>query len=433
MQQQQPRGPPMAAYAANSRAMAPAKTLSSTMPRGIPKPKAFMLRLNCMYTKHINKKRKTWSDGILKVAIEGDAIQVTLINPDDPREMPLDGRQLEPGEVLRFKNRSPHELQLENYIVDVSFDEASSGNHATQAVVKPGQPPLKLPKFVPPSRYIPPNAKENNNPTQITNNNNNRYMPSSSAQPNSASSSVANRTYVSSGRSAYQISESELDDIWGEAPQKTNLPMSSNEVNRSSISTQSPQYPPSFSSSNQSRWQGNNRQDRSNEIVKEDVDDGSVNSHGNHQPSFNQIQTSNRGFKLVAASLQPTAVPNRSQNQTTSKQPTNHYPTQSNVGNTNHHQSKPALSSSSRFLQDEAVHDGWGEFDQTSSNIVHSSNISTSKTTVPSISNTKTSSMEDGWGDGWGEFGSVQTISVNVQSTTTKTSFDDFDDSIWFN
>ncbi len=154
----------------------------------IARPPPTVLRLPCMYTKQINKKRKVWSDGILKVVIDGDIYHCTLLDAEDVRGIGLDSRQLEPAEVVRFKNRQAHNLEMENYIVDVIFDDLSST----------GAPSLKLPKFVPPSRYIPPH-----------------HPPKQELRKNMSQNHNLGDVKLQTGGRAYRVTDGELDDIWG--------------------------------------------------------------------------------------------------------------------------------------------------------------------------------------------------------------------------
>lgn len=171
----------------------------------ITRPTSSVLKLSCMYTKQINKKRKVWSDGLLKVVIDGDIYQCTLIDAEDVREIGLDSRQLEPAEVNRFKTRKPHQLDMENYIVDISFDDLEAPDVALPKTAT-GGPSLKLPKFVPPSRYVPQPHQLQYQQQPI-----NRYgQPPQQRlhqQPTSNSTSFGGRSY--------QMTDAELDDIWG--------------------------------------------------------------------------------------------------------------------------------------------------------------------------------------------------------------------------
>lgn len=141
-------------------------------------------KLKCMFTTQVTKKRKAWSDGLLKVFFSGGTYQCSLIDCSKIRETSLVSRQLEAVEVQKLKKNEEIELEFEGYLVTVlagnDYDETKVG------------PPLKLPKFVPPSVYVPVNRAPAVLPVQR----------------------VAS---VSTG--PYQVSTAELDDLWDrEAP-----------------------------------------------------------------------------------------------------------------------------------------------------------------------------------------------------------------------
>lgn len=138
-------------------------------------------RIKCMFTSQLTKKRKTWSDGVLKVYYAGGCFQCSLIDSEKLRESVLCGRPLEKVEVEKLKKNEEVELEFENYLVSITagVDYDAVG------------PPLKLPKFVPP-RSVAPSIIEP--PSQ----NYTAPRPSESA---------------AFGR-PYRVSADELDDIW---------------------------------------------------------------------------------------------------------------------------------------------------------------------------------------------------------------------------
>jgi hypothetical protein len=159
------------------------------------------IRLSVMYTKQLNKKRKSWSDGILKVCIDRGVYSCTLIDAEDVRELPIDSRQLEPAEIARFQNKLAHQLNLENYLVEVSFeDEASASSSISSAIVQI-KPQLKLPRFVPPSRIPKVESKPSNQTLE----------PS---RLKSCELLTAKTTGNSFGGRRYRMTDDEIDDIW---------------------------------------------------------------------------------------------------------------------------------------------------------------------------------------------------------------------------
>lgn len=149
--------------------------------------------MKCMYTTHLSKKRKTWCDGILKVYYSGGSYQCSLIDSGKLRETVLASRQLESIEVQKLKVNEEIELNFENYLVTVSVG-------LSEHDVSRAGPPLKLPKFVPPSRYVP------------------------TIQPNEVVVSSSGNVSQSFGggkiQGPYNVTSDELDDIWdrGEIP-----------------------------------------------------------------------------------------------------------------------------------------------------------------------------------------------------------------------
>lgn len=145
-------------------------------------------RLKCMYTTQLTKKRKTWSDGQLKVFFSGGSYQCSLLDCGRLRETILVSRQLEILEVQQLKKSEEIELDFEGYLVTVcagtsEHDEAKVG------------PPLKLPKFVPPSRYVPPVRQVDHFVNESKGN----------VSVNSRQESVSG---------PYKVSSDELDEIW---------------------------------------------------------------------------------------------------------------------------------------------------------------------------------------------------------------------------
>lgn len=147
-------------------------------------------QVKCIYTKHLTKKRKLWNDGILKIINMSGTIHCELSDALSTRGIPLESRQLDKREVLKFRDTEDFELELENYIVSVSRLDNSASDAASGT--KLPEPPLKLPKFIPPSRYVPINRVESRS---------NKAVP-----VNDSKVSTYNK---------YQVTSDELDDLWG--------------------------------------------------------------------------------------------------------------------------------------------------------------------------------------------------------------------------
>lgn len=184
-----------------------------------------VIRLPCLYTKQITKKRKAWSDGILKISINKGIYFATLLDVEDLRGTGLESRQLEGMEVNKLTNRQSFTLTMDQHLIEVTFEPSSSENSSSVMQIS-GQKPiapqttagegsgsgsgsgggegvggrrlLKLPKFVPPSRLVRPS------PPLPTPNPAGLHFPSSSA--NSARNSQPSAL------------DDELDDLWGLAP-----------------------------------------------------------------------------------------------------------------------------------------------------------------------------------------------------------------------
>lgn len=147
--------------------------------------------MKCMYTTQLTKKRKTWSDGLLKVFFSGGSFQCSLLDAGKLRETVLVSRQLESLEVQQLKKNEEIELDFEGYLVTVS---AGSSEHDESKV----GPPLKLPKFVPPSRYVPPARQVD------------QYVSGS----NNPVGAVPGTTRPAAASGPYRVTNDELDDIW---------------------------------------------------------------------------------------------------------------------------------------------------------------------------------------------------------------------------
>jgi hypothetical protein len=87
--------------------------------------KSSSYRLNVIYTKQVKKKRKTYSDGILKVKLTNGNCSCILMDTGDPQEVGIDKRQLSKVESKLFVQKQSHSLKLHSHLVEVSFTNIS--------------------------------------------------------------------------------------------------------------------------------------------------------------------------------------------------------------------------------------------------------------------------------------------------------------------
>lgn len=112
------------------------------------------VRIPCLYTKQIQKKRKAWSDGLLRVSIHNGVYSCTLIDAEDMRGLGIESRPLEALEIAKFKKRQPFILTMESHLVDLTFESHQPDSDDSSGAK------LKLTKFVPPSRIARPVTPE---------------------------------------------------------------------------------------------------------------------------------------------------------------------------------------------------------------------------------------------------------------------------------
>ena len=222
------------------------------------------MRINVLYTKHITKKRKTYSDGILKVTFNRGNCFCSLIDVGDVREVSLETRHLEAAEAQLILSRTPHTLKLENHIIDLTFDDQAPES------APPVQPALKIPKkFVPPSRYEPADKFLDDGPSSY----------STSRSNFSVAATVQKSSSASFSRNRYPIEDEELDEIWDTGnsnppnhqdhsrvpQQKTSVPPARNfQISNGN------QLRPSVPSRNQRVEQNNEGEDSNNQWENED-------------------------------------------------------------------------------------------------------------------------------------------------------------------
>jgi hypothetical protein len=287
----------------------PTATTTTTVPT--IKPTAATFKLECLYTNQVNKKRKTWSDGFLKVAIDGGIYHCTLLDADDVREIGLESRPLEPSEIARFQKRIDHHLKMDQYIVDVSFASMTTPSTSAPVEANKAVPKLSLPKkFVPPSKYIPPPKIDQNNPhnTLHAGSTSTSALSTNSMYPTSSSSLNASSKFKK-----YDVMQDELDAIWGDegAAKTDNRTNYTQEPSRkqnnwsfhteNEISRQSDSRPTTVTSSSYQNGISNRGQSRASlfpSSVSNDYDDtpNRPEDHWNEEPDIapNHSTTQNR-------------------------------------------------------------------------------------------------------------------------------------------
>ncbi len=154
-------------------------------------PSSKSLRIPCLYTKQVQKKRKVWSDGVLRVTNNKGIVICTLIDAEDVRSIGLESRQLVSAEVTKLMSKQTLTIGMDNHLIEVSFEQQKNESI---------NPPLKIAKFVPPSRIAAP--------------------PSVGviAKAPAASSSAASKRSL----------DEELDDLWGISSTAPSTSMSTN-------------------------------------------------------------------------------------------------------------------------------------------------------------------------------------------------------------
>eukprot|EP01040_Poterioochromonas_malhamensis_P004806 gene4806-5158_t len=174
------------------------------------------IRLSVLYTNQLTKKRKAFSDGVLKIYTYGSNVKCILFAVDEHgRETLLETRVLQQVEIELFRSKTNHILKLQKHMVDVSFENDKEDNVTAASVTSSlsARSGILPKKFVPPSNFVPTTtantADEDELPRGVRG-----FKPPST-------SSASNMSY---GR--YPVQEDELDDIWNTT--STSKPKSSN-------------------------------------------------------------------------------------------------------------------------------------------------------------------------------------------------------------
>jgi hypothetical protein len=140
--------------------------------------------LDCLFTTQLTKKRKSWTDGKLKVLHDGPLAHGILLNQDGIKE--IVARPLEKYEIAKLNNKETINLEFENYLIDVQYDIADEKILST------------LPKF--PKKFVPPSS----------------IVPKSKAAHVEVDSTPLIRQQAQKLQAAaYPVTSDELDNIWG--------------------------------------------------------------------------------------------------------------------------------------------------------------------------------------------------------------------------
>lgn len=189
----------------------------------------------CLYSKHKLKKRKTWSDGYIQFKTTGNLI--FLYDGESPTNQmqntnfskkqislghSLESRAVTSSEMECIRKGQYVEIEFENYLVTIEEQQSlqSQQTQKVQQIQPTRQPPIlssqslrknnvitQLGKFKLPSTIVRV-EKEATNTT----------YPHDSVAISTSSSTFTKKVM-------YSISDNELDDIWGDSPQKTIAPI----------------------------------------------------------------------------------------------------------------------------------------------------------------------------------------------------------------
>jgi hypothetical protein len=172
-------------------------------------------KLPVLYTHQVTRKKKTYSDGFLKVTVRQSQLHCSLVDAEDPREMILESRTLEYAESKKLLDKQDHLLTFDKYVIQVNFEEeertVSKNNEvkANEPLSSQSAPLLKPKKFKVPSHYVPPSCDDSDNEEES--NDDRKFPVSSRALANNAS---VRTQKTPAGNSKYLVDDDELDDIW---------------------------------------------------------------------------------------------------------------------------------------------------------------------------------------------------------------------------
>ena len=151
-----------------------------------------MKKLSCLYTNQKAKKRKRWEDG--SVAIHSSGLCVLHANHATALA-PLDSRFLPAAQAQQIIDGNLREIEFDGYLVEVN-EETFAPPSAQRNLLPQTVPKFKIPASRPLSKVSVSVSREDFDCPQI--------------QP-----SIPHESYTSGGKGRYQVSEEELDSIWG--------------------------------------------------------------------------------------------------------------------------------------------------------------------------------------------------------------------------
>eukprot|EP01038_Epipyxis_sp_PR26KG_P012731 gene12731-17072_t len=184
----------------------------------------FKSNFKCLYTKQMLKKRKSWTDGYLKITTNNNFATCLLCDAHDASGKVLQSKALNKLELSHIQNKVEFTLEFEDYLVNIEYEtdlqenlnSAYNNSNHQNNTSRIQTTSFKIPsKFVPPSKYVPSSVQNIND----FHDNSNPYINNSSA---TANISNGNRIYKQLqtdsefGGRRYKISNQELDGIWDE-------------------------------------------------------------------------------------------------------------------------------------------------------------------------------------------------------------------------
>ena len=149
-------------------------------------------KLPCLYTNQKTKKRKRWEDGTVAVHSSG---LCTLHANNATALAALDSRFLSAAQAKQIIDGRLREIEFDGYLVEIS-EEASTPLSVHRNVLPQTVPKFRIPASRPSSKVSVSVGREDID-----------YPP--------VLSPIQNETTSSRGNGRYEVSEDELDSIWG--------------------------------------------------------------------------------------------------------------------------------------------------------------------------------------------------------------------------